>query len=346
MTGNEAGPGALEQCLADLASGHRDDPLLAAWLRRALPPAAGPRQRDRYTRIVELARAYALHASADAGAWPSPTDPPQAVDATWSSVQAVAIMRRTLTLVRLQAEQGESRHPSPDHPALRTELLASLEAETWGAFLMAFMLAELNGRLACGEIDRQQHALLRLMAPVAALGIGRQAVALVGEAIVGMGAAEGGEDRKLPQLLRDALGLAKLGAMPDVFVLDAMSPADLHDGLAALMGRTSACVRGLSEPRLVAAGRLAVGALERAALWLETGKDREVLQAGARRLALTLARGLQLALLCEHAQWMMDHGQDRRGFAAALRYSRLPVDQVHEVDLELDRALLRRPSAP
>ena len=39
-------------------------------------------------------------------------------------------------------------------------------------------------------------------------------------------------------------------------------------------------------------------ALERAALWLETRQDREVLQAGARRLALTIARALQLALLC------------------------------------------------
>lgn len=346
MTGNEAGPGAPRQSLADLASGHRDDPLLGSWLRRVLPPAAGASQRGRYTRIEELARAYALYSSADAGAWPPPADPRPAVAATWSSVQAVAIMRRTLALVRLQAERGESRRPAPDHPALRTDLLASLEAETWGAFLMAFMLAGLNGRLACDEIDRQQHALLRLIAPVAALGIGRQAVALVGEAIVGMGTAEGGEDGELPPLLRDALGLATRDAVPGVLVLDAMSPADLHDGLAALMGRISACLRGLSEPRLVAAGRLAVGALERAALWLETGKDREVLHAGSRRLALTLARGLQLALLCEHAQWMMDHEQDRRGFAAALRYSRLPVDQVHEVDLELDHALLRRPPAP
>jgi hypothetical protein len=86
----------------------------------------------------------------------------------------------------------------------------------------------------------------------------------------------------------------------------------------------------------------AVGALERAALWLESGKEHDVLEAGARRLAMSLARGLQLALLCEHAQWMLDHGGDRRGFAAALRYSRLPVDMIHEVDPELDRLLLSR----
>jgi hypothetical protein len=66
-----------------------------------------------------------------------------------------------------------------------------------------------------------------------------------------------------------------------------------------------------------------------------------VLQAGARRLALTLARALQLALLCEHAQWMLDNQRDPRGRAAALRYARLPVDLIHEVDPELDRELLR-----
>ena len=75
-------------------------------------------------------------------------------------------------------------------------------------------------------------------------------------------------------------------------------------------------------------------------LWLESGQERELLQAGARRLALTLARSLQLALLCEHAQWMLDHGGDRRGYAAAMRYSRLPVDLMHELDPELDRLLL------
>jgi hypothetical protein len=56
---------------------------------------------------------------------------------------------------------------------------------------------------------------------------------------------------------------------------------------------------------------------------------------------MTLARSLQLVLLCEHAQWMMDHDGDRRGYAAAMRYSRLPVDLMHEVDPALDRELLK-----
>ena len=39
-------------------------------------------------------------------------------------------------------------------------------------------------------------------------------------------------------------------------------------------------------------------------------------------------------------QWLLDHGGDRRGYAAALRYSRQPVDLMHEVDTELDALLL------
>jgi len=76
-------------------------------------------------------------------------------------------------------------------------------------------------------------------------------------------------------------------------------------------------------------------------LWVESARDPDVLQAGARRVAMTLARALQLALLCEHAQWMLDNERDPRGRAAALRYARLPIDLLHDVDLDLDRELLR-----
>jgi acyl-CoA dehydrogenase len=99
-------------------------------------------------------------------------------------------------------------------------------------------------------------------------------------------------------------------------------------------------VRNVREPRLAAASQQALGALERALLTLESHHDPEVLQAGARRLALTLARALQLTLLCEHAQWLLDEERDERGLAAALRFARQPVDLMHDVDPALDRVLL------
>jgi CRP-like cAMP-binding protein len=249
-------------------------------------------------------------------------------------------MRRGLALGRSYAARREVFGQPLLQQPLHADTLAALEAETWGAFLMTFLLVELHGRLESGEIDDGQRALLRLLTPLTKLVTGKQAVAVTSEVIEGFGGAGYVEDTGLPQLLRDAQVLPIWEGTTNVLSLDALLRSDLHAGLAALMGRISACVRALTDVRLAAAGQEAVAAVERAALWLQSGRDREVLQANARRLALTLGRALQLALLCEHAQWLIDRGGDRRGLAAALRYSRLPVDLMHESDLELDRTLL------
>jgi alkylation response protein AidB-like acyl-CoA dehydrogenase len=267
-------------------------------------------------------------------------EPMLGVTRMWNSVCAVSSMRRGLALARSYAARREAfGQPLAEQP-LHADTLAALEAETWGAFLMTFLLVELHGRLEAGEIDDGQRALLRLLTPLTKLATGKQAVAVTSEVIESFGGAGYVEDTGLPQLLRDTQVLPIWEGTTNVLSLDALLRSDLQAGLAALMGRVSGCVRPLSEPRLVAAGRQAVGAVERAALWLQSGHDREVLQASARRLAMTLARALQLALLCEHAQWLLAHTGDRRGLAAALRYSRQPVDLMHESDPELDRVLL------
>lgn len=320
MNGTTGQTAALGRPALPAADRLRDDPLLESWLRRVSRRHAG---------VEQFANAYLLHASPDADAWRAVADGRPVVACTWRSVQAASIMRRSLAIAR-----------SCEASAARIDTRAALEAEHWGAFLAAFLLVELGGRLDDGEFDEQQRALLLMAAPVVALATARQAVAVVGEAIETLGGAVQAGPTGLTQLLHDALALATQAGVPHAPALDTLLATELHGGLAALLGRASACLRGLKEPRLVAAARAAVGALERAALWLESGKDHEVLQAGARRLALTFARGLELALLCEHAQWMMDHGGDRRGFAAALRFSRLPVDLVHELDLGMDRELL------
>jgi acyl-CoA dehydrogenase len=290
------------------------DPLFESWRRRAQP-----------TPIDQFANFYLSHPA-------SPVDAgPLAVTREWIGLRDAALMRRGLDVARSQVALP-----------LHRDTLAALEAETWGAFLMSVLLIELQSRLDNGGIDGQQRALLRLVAPLTQLMTRKQAVNLLIELVDGI-ASSGAVDRsRLQELLQDVQRRPDGESTTDALAIAALSCPDLHDALAALMGRASSCLRSIREPRLAAAGRQAVGALERAALWLESGKEPDVLEAGARRLAMTLARGLQLALLCEHAQWMLDHGGDRRGFAAALRYSRLPVDLIHEVDPELDRLLLGR----
>ena len=270
-------------------------------------------------------------------------EPMLGVTRLWNSVCAVSFMRRGLALARSYAARREAFGAPLAKQPLHADTLAALEAETWGAFLMTFLLVELAGRAESGQIDDQQRALLRLVTPLTKLITGKQAVGVVSEVIESFGGAGYVEDTGLPQLMRDTQVLPIWEGTTNVLSLDALLRSDLHAGLAALMGRASVCVRALAEPRLVAAGKQAIGALERAALWIETGHDRDVLQASARRLAMTIARALQLALLCEHAQWLLEHGGDRRGYAAALRFSRLPVDLMHEVDPALDALLLSEP---
>jgi hypothetical protein len=267
-------------------------------------------------------------------------EPMLGITRTWNGVCATASMRRALALARSYAQRRDAFGAPLAALPLHADTLAALEAETWGAFMMTFLLVELVGRQECDALDREQRALLRLLTPLTKLVTGKQAVAVTSEALESFGGAGYVEDTGLPQLLRDAQVLPIWEGTTNVLALDALLRSELHAGLTALLGRVSVCVRALSDPRLVAAGRQAIAALERAALWVESGRDPAVVQAGARRVALTLSRALQLALLGEHAQWMLDHQGDRRGLAAALRYARLPVDLLHETDADLDQSLL------
>ncbi len=190
-----------------------------------------------------------------------------------------------------------------------------LEAETWGAFLLTFLLVELLGRLeARRDRRRAGRALLRLLTPLAKLTTGKQAVAAASEAIECFGGAGYVEDTGLPQLLRDAQVLPIWEGTTNVLSLDAAA----RSGLCTRASRR--CWAGPRRPAHRATDRAArrrgtqadrrAGA--RGAVAGEPGRMPRCMQAGARRLAMTLARALQLALLCEHAQWMLDNGATAR----------------------------------
>ncbi len=55
-----------------------------------------------------------------------------------------------------------------------------------------------------------------------------------------------------------------------------------------------------------------------------------MLEAGARRFAMTLGRATELALLVDHAQWCLDQGKGERALAAARRFSRSGIDLVDD----------------
>jgi alkylation response protein AidB-like acyl-CoA dehydrogenase len=229
---------------------------------------------------------------------------------TWNSITAAAFMRRGLALARDYAGRRVAFGAPLAQKPLHADTLAGLQAELEGALHLSFWLAELIGADESGEIDAQQLELLRLLTSIAKLTTGRQAVAVA--------------------LLRDSQVLPIWEGTTNVLALDTLRALGQGQGLAALQAKVDRCAGSARERRLVEAGRVAQFALDHAGHWLRTALQggTTALELGARRLAMTLGRVLELALLVEHAQWSLDQEEDGRARAAALRFAQAPVDLI------------------
>jgi hypothetical protein len=220
------------------------------------------------------------------------------------------------------------------------DTLAGLEAETRGAFLLAFELVELMGRQEAGELSEQQRALMRLLTPIAKLLTAKQAVAVVSECIEAFGGAGYVEDTGLPALLRDAQVLPIWEGTTNVLALDALLRGELTAALPAVQARIGECVQDVREERLAAAGAKSVAAIEHVVCWVRERGDAVQVQSNARRVAMTIGRALELAFLVEHARWELDATGGRSTVAAAVRFAAAPVDLLVEVDAQDSRLLV------
>jgi hypothetical protein len=246
-------------------------------------------------------------------------------------------MRRAMALARSYAKQRNAFGAKLGELPLHVDTLAGLEAQTRGAFLLAFELVELMGRLEAGEISDEQRALLRVVTPIAKLLTAKQAVAVVSECIEAFGGAGYVEDTGLPVLLRDAQVLPIWEGTTNVLALDTLLRGELSVGLPALHARIRRATEISADARLVAAGKQALSAVEHVVQWLKQNDDARRLQSNARRLVMTLGRALELALLVEHA-----HSQEGAAghVAAALRFADDPVDLLTDIELEDSARLL------
>lgn len=260
---------------------------------------------------------------------------------TWNSVMAAATMRRGMALARDYARRREAFGASLSRQPLHIDTLAGLQAETEAAFHLSFYLVELIGRDEAGMISDEQADLLRLLTSIAKLTTGRQAVAVASEVLEAFGGAGYIEDTWLPLLLRDSQTMPIWEGTTNVLSLD-MLRAIAHDpaGLVALRRKVSAAAQTATDPALAGAAAQAVRAAADVSEWLsERAGDRQALEAGARRCAMTLGRALALALLVEQAQWSLDHERDGRARAAAVRFARAPIDLLAPADVVDDAAL-------
>ena len=267
-------------------------------------------------------------------------EPMLIVTRAWNSVTSAAFMRRALLLARSYAQQRRAFGSMLNELPLHVDTLAGLEAETRGAFLLAFELVELMGRQEAGELSDEQRALLRLVTPLAKLMTAKQAVAVVSECIEAFGGAGYIEDTGLPALLRDTQVLPIWEGTTNVLALDALLRGELALALPVAQARIGQCVQGARDERLAAVGAKAVAALEHVQRWVREHGDAVQLQSDARRIAMTIGRALELALLVEHASWELSCGGGRATLAAAVRFATAPVDLLVDIDAQDSRLLV------
>jgi hypothetical protein len=233
---------------------------------------------------------------------------------TWNAVGATASMARALSLARDYATRRQAFGKRLIDQPLHAQTLADMQAEFDGAFALTFEVAHLLGRVEHGAAQPHEVALLRLLTPLAKLWTGKMAVKLCSEALECFGGAGYIEDTGLPQLLRDAQVYAIWEGTTNVLSLDSLR-ALAGENLGAL--RTA--IEGWLADSIDAHARQEIHrALDAAGAYLQArANERASLEAGARGLAITLARCTAAALLARHDTWSAPHEHARTG--AALR---------------------------
>jgi alkylation response protein AidB-like acyl-CoA dehydrogenase len=260
---------------------------------------------------------------------------------TWNAVCAAAGMRRGVALARDYAKRRVQFGAALSEKPLHADTLAGLQAESEGAFHLAFRAVELLGREEAGVITESEARLLRLVTPLAKLTTGKQAVAVLSEVLECFGGAGYVEDTGIPRLYRDAQVLPIWEGTTNVLSLDTLRAIQKEGPLHDLIAEIRILVGTANDAALQSAGNQATKAAEHAASWLmETfAHDPLGVESGARRFALTLGRSLELALLVRSAASALERDRDARPRAAALRFAAHGVDLIRDEDRALSAAL-------
>ena len=230
---------------------------------------------------------------------------------TWNTICALATMRRALALAHDYAMRRAAFGGILADKPLHRETLAGLAAEFEAAFALGFGVARLLGIVESGLADAADHAAWRVLTPLAKLWTGKLAVCIASECLEAFGGAGYIEDTGLPLLLRNAQVYPIWEGTTNVLALDALrvlehGPAPLTSWLRSQW------------PRRNPEGMAVLAALDAATRWWQQVQtDAPRLQAGARGLALTLARCAAATFLAKTAQSAGEIGDPRP--AAALR---------------------------
>ena len=260
------------------------------------------------------------------------------VTRTWNSVSAVSYMRRGLALARDYAGKRVAFGAPLAEKPLHVDTLAGLQAEYEAGFHLAFFAVELLGRDETDGLDAAGRDLLRLLTPIAKLVTGKQSVAVLSEILESFGGAGYVEDTGLPLLLRDAQVFSIWEGTTNVLSLDVLRALQSGSALSALQIEIETLASSVRDQRLLECATVAQAAMQHAQQWIAKASG-DVIEAGARRFAMTLGRAFALLLLCRQAQWSLDLEKDQRTLFAAERFGRNGVDMIKSEDLVGSRAL-------
>jgi alkylation response protein AidB-like acyl-CoA dehydrogenase len=249
----------------------------------------------------------------------------------WNGISAVALMRRGLALAYDYSTKRVAFGSHLSEKPLHVDTLSGLQAEMEAAFHFAFRVGELVGREEAREISEEELKLLRVLTPLMKLTTAKQAIAVNSEILEAFGGAGYVEDTGLPALLRDSQVLSIWEGTTNVLSLDAVRSLQ-RDGRGLRLIRTEIerCVAEIRESSLQRVAGKVRESIDHAESWLATAtkKGQQDVEAGARRLSLTIGRSLALALLTHHAQWSLEQENDPRSMESALRFAQNGIDLI------------------
>lgn len=242
---------------------------------------------------------------------------------TWNAIGALATMRRCTALARDYANRRIVFGRPLAEQALHQDTIAGMQAEFEAAFHLSFYVTELLGRAQIGQADEAQQNLLRLLTPLIKLWTGKLAVTIASETCECFGGAGYLEDSGIPQLLRDAQVWPIWEGTSNVQALDFLRAFRSNGGLQPLLSAQRAILSQVQAKELESCSRAARDSATQLTEWLQkaAGGDRERMEAGARDIAIGLARTLALSLLTRHAEWALRAENDPRPAAAARRFA-------------------------
>ena len=262
----------------------------------------------------------------------------------YNACAAVAGMRRAVALATDYAHRRRAFGRLLIDQPLHRETLAGLQVQVEGALQLVFHAAALLGRDECGTASDAERATLRLLTPVVKLYTAKQAVAVASEVLEAFGGAGYIEDTGLPRLLRDAQVLPIWEGTTNVLSLDVLRALARTDALGAWAADLGERLARVQDSRL-ARSRVQVTAAV-AHIGAHGDAAHEAREAGARALAIAIARTTAGALLLEQAAWGVRHGREDerpRMLAAAVRWCDQVLASLRHVDderLQENRALV------